>query len=108
MSSLCKKPGARIKEIRESKGIRQVKLAELINMEPSNLSKLENGNQFPKEENLEKIANILDVSISDLFNFEHKLTQSELICEINTIVSKLPKNKLEFLYSVLINLKYIK
>lgn len=38
--------GARIKEIREARGINQEQLAELINMESRHLSRIETGKSF--------------------------------------------------------------
>ena len=71
MAYLNKLLGLRIKEIRKSKKLTQTQLAEAIGMEMTNLCKLENGGQLPKEENIEKIASVLNVKIKDLFDFEH-------------------------------------
>lgn len=107
-NGLNKKLGKRIKEIRESRGLRQVQLAELIDMEPSNLSKLENGNQLPKEENIIKIAKFLNVEIKDLFDFEHKKSKEALKLEVLKIIDEITPNQLEFIYKILINLKFLK
>ena len=55
MSSLSVLVGKRIREIRESKNIKQVELANMIDVEATNLSKLEKGAHLPKEENIRKI-----------------------------------------------------
>ena len=71
MAQLSKLLGLRIRELRKSKRLTQAQLAEAIGMETTNLCKLENGCQFPKEENIEKLRNaktkqeVLDV-IGDL------------------------------------------
>ena len=49
MGEISKKLGLRIKELREKQGYTQLKLAEILNMEASNLSKIERGVQIPKE-----------------------------------------------------------
>ena len=54
MGEISRKLGLRIKELREKRGLTQLKLAEILNMEASNLSKIERGVQIPKEESLEK------------------------------------------------------
>jgi transcriptional regulator with XRE-family HTH domain len=77
-------------------------------MEPSNLSKLENGNQFPKEENLEKIETVLEVNLKDLFDFEHKQSHKDIKRYITNLLDSLTQTQLEFLYKIIINLKYIK
>ena len=44
MISISMLLGKRIKELRESKNIKQVTLADMIDIEPTNLSKIEKGN----------------------------------------------------------------
>ena len=51
MGNLSKKVGRRIKQLRESLKIKQFELAEMLDMEPSNLTRIESGYQMPKEEN---------------------------------------------------------
>jgi len=58
--------GARIKELREEKGLSQQQLASACNFEKSNMSRLESGNTNPTVYTLYKISKALDVSISDL------------------------------------------
>ena len=60
MSTLSVQVGKRIKELREAKKLKQVQLAELIDMEATNLSKLEKGLHLPKEENLKKIEEYIE------------------------------------------------
>lgn len=43
----------------------------MVNMESSNISKIERGIQIPKEESLIKIAQALNVTVKDLFDYEH-------------------------------------
>ena len=50
MGNLSKKVGRRIKQLRESLKIKQFELAEMLDMEPSNLTRIESGYQMPKEE----------------------------------------------------------
>lgn len=105
MTGLSKKLGQRIKEIREGQNMKQVKLAEIIEMEPSNLSKLENGNQLPREENIEKIAKALNVEVKDLFDFGHLKTRKELLDFIISILQSAEKKELEFIYKFVTGLK---
>ena len=102
------KLGKRIREIRLSKGYKQSELADLLNMERSNLTRIESGKQNPKEENLEKLASILDVEIKDFFDFEHQKTRKELTDKIIKLLSELSDNEIKFCYKTLINLKEIK
>lgn len=65
----------RLKQIRKAKGMTQVQLAELLEVEQGEISKLESANRNPKLETLQKIASALEVEISDLFTdrSEHEL-----------------------------------
>lgn len=58
--------GKRIKELRELKGISQVELAAACNFEKSNMSRIEAGNTCPSIFTLFKIAQNIEVSLSDI------------------------------------------
>ena len=66
-----KKLGLRIKELRKRKGFTQEQVAELIEMEQNTISVIESGRNFPTLVTLEKIAKILDVELSDFFNYDY-------------------------------------
>lgn len=92
--------GKRIREIRKARGIKQEKLAELINVEPATISNIENGKNYPSMINLENIINILDSSFTDIFNFEHKDENENLIIRINEIMKNHPE-KVEDFYKII-------
>lgn len=58
--------GQRIKKIRLDKGMSQIALAALINYEKSNMSRLESGTGNPTVTTLFRVANALEVSLTDL------------------------------------------
>lgn len=58
--------GSKIKEFRIQKGLTQKQLGEKCGIADSNIRKYENGKQNPKIETLQKIADALEVSVSDL------------------------------------------
>lgn len=62
--------GNMIKKYRKEKGLTQKKLGELCGIADSNIRKYESGNQNPKIETLQKIADALDVNIYSLLNIE--------------------------------------
>ena len=64
------KPGEKIKEIRESKGITQKALAKSAGIMPSTLGKYERGVLNPKIETVEKIAKALDCHVLDIIDIE--------------------------------------
>ena len=78
MGEIARKLGLRIKELREKQGLTQLKLAEILDMEASNLSKIERGIQIPKEESLEKISSALNVDVKELFNYTHIVNKKDM------------------------------
>ena len=61
------KVGKRIKEIREKKNISQKDLSFSADLDRSYIASVENGKRNISIVNLEKIANALDVTLSELF-----------------------------------------
>lgn len=105
MGQLSKKVGKRIKEIRESLNIKQYELAEKLEMEPSNLTRIESGYQKPKEENLTKIADILGVKEMDLFDFGDVNSKTELISKIDEILQQSSEAEINYFYKLLLGFK---
>lgn len=106
--SLSKQVGKRIKELREARDIKQFQLAEFLDMEPTNLSKIENGNFLPREDKLRKIAQFLQVEINDLFDVKHILSRKKLIDSISNILNSLNDKELMFYYKILCSYKELK
>ena len=104
MGEIARKLGLRIKELREKQGLTQLKLAEILNMEASNLSKIERGIQIPKEESLENISNALKVDVKELFNYTHIINRQELISKITALLENTNEKTLQRYYRILINL----
>ncbi|HAY3562374.1 helix-turn-helix domain-containing protein [Elizabethkingia meningoseptica] len=61
--------GKRIKELRIQKGISQVDLVARMdgNIDPTNISRIEAGRTNPTLLTLQRIANALEINISELF-----------------------------------------
>ena len=104
MGEIARKLGLRIKELREKQGLTQLKLAEILDMEASNLSKIERGIQIPKEESLENISNALKVDVKELFNYTHLINRQELISKITALLENTNEETLQRYYRILINL----
>lgn len=94
---LTKKFGKRLKEIRKRRNISQEELAELVGMEPNNISKLELGEHLPKKENLEKLCEVLEIEPKELFDFGHLKTKSELVKDITETIGKFTLKDLQYL-----------
>ena len=69
-SDIFKKIGLKIKLLRIERKISQQDLAAACNFEKSNLARIESGRTNPTIATLLKICQVLDVSISQLFDFE--------------------------------------
>lgn len=99
--------GCRIKELRNANNLTQESLAEKLNMERSNLARIEAGKQFPNVENLEKIIRVFNIEASCLFDFGHLKSKEELLNETIDIIKNLDYTKLQYVYKSLENLKNI-
>jgi transcriptional regulator with XRE-family HTH domain len=70
IGQLQQKIGARVRTLRESKGISQQNLAAICNFEKANLSRLEAGRTNPTVSTLYKISQALEISLSDIVDID--------------------------------------
>ena len=92
--------GKRIKELRLRKGLSQETLAELAEIEPTSLSNIENGRNYPSFGTLEKIMKQLETNFSNVFEFSQHGNPDDLIKEINNLLHKNPE-KLKDAYKLI-------
>lgn len=92
--------GKRIKELRKNKKLTQEKLAELINVEPQQICRIENGACFTTFDTLEKLAQVLETSIADFFNNSHIKTTQELIDELTNKLNNASEKDIMLIYKV--------
>ena len=92
--------GKRLKELRKEKNYTQEQFAELINIDTRNLIKIENAQTFPRVQTLEKILEVLDVGVSDIFTVEHLQDKSLLIKKITNKLEN-DENLLRLIYKML-------
>lgn len=97
-----KKLGLKIKELRKRKGLTQEQLAELIDMEQNSISVIESGRNFPTLGTLEKIAQILEVNLSDFFNYDYIDDIETIKASTKDIIRKMDENQIRQLF------KYVK
>lgn len=95
--------GKRLRDLRKQKGYNQEELAEIINVDPTTISNIENGKNYPSLSNLENILEALDSSFIEAFDFEHKKDNKDLILEINKKMSENPQ-KIEDFYKIIVAL----
>ena len=108
MANLKEKLGAKIQEIRKSKHITQEKLAEMINMDTSNLSNIERGKKFMTSVTMEKLIKTLGITEKELFDFDHILPENELKKTIIKKLDTLSYIEMQFLYKTMNNLSLIR
>lgn len=101
MNNISKKLGKRIQELRKMHNFTQSQLAESVGVEVVTISRIENGNRFPQKENLENIAKVLNVSIKDLFDYEHYTTKSDLLKEIQGVLKNSSIAEIQYFYRML-------
>lgn len=97
-----KKLGLKMKELRKRKGLTQEELAELIQMEQNSISVMESGRNFPTLGTLEKIAKVLDVNLSDFFDYDYIEDIDVIKASTEDIISKMDDKQLRQLF------KYVK
>lgn len=95
MESSIKLFGKRINTIRKKNNLTQEQLADILNIDPKTISRLENGYFFTSYENLEKIASALNVEIKDLFDFGHLKDRNKLEENIINHIHTMPTDKLQ-------------
>ena len=73
--------GQKIQLLRKKRRLTQEQFAELISIDPKNVSKIENGNNYPSAETLTSIAKALEVDIYELFVFKEEVPYEVMISE---------------------------
>ena len=96
---LKKELGHRIQSFRKKRKLTQEKFAELISIDPKNVSKIENGNHYPSTETLTAIAKALNVDIYELFVFEKKIPVEIMKQELLNALDD--EKKILYLYEML-------
>lgn len=95
--------GARIRDIRKSKGFSQEKLGEMIDSKYSYIGRLEKGQINCSILTLEKIARALEVEIEDLFDYSPlaKYRKSKKMMEIVEMCLKRDAERLDRVITVI-------
>ena len=106
--NLKKLLGKKIQEIRKSRHLTQETLAELVEIDTSSISHIENGKYYPSAENLEKIMQILNIKPSEIFNFEYYADKHSLVQEMTEAMQnneKLVRLMYQFYSTIKYNIK---
>ena len=92
--------GKRIKELRKRNGFTQDYLAEKLNIEPRQLSKLETGRNYPSFETTIALLKTFNITFEELTNFEHLKTDDNLKSKMLEELNRLDSEKLRYLYKI--------
>ncbi|OGW11166.1 MAG: hypothetical protein A2W77_03585 [Nitrospinae bacterium RIFCSPLOWO2_12_39_16] len=93
--------GARIKSIRDAKGMTQERLAEVMDINSKYLSNIERGKENPTLDMLIKLANALEVEMWEMFDFGHEVSLKELRETMSRFLKELDDEKLRMAVKLL-------
>ena len=107
MTYFKKEFGRNLRLIRKAKGLTQEKLAEMINLNQRQLTRIENGVSFVSSDVIEKLSIALNIEIKELFDFniknyslektgtepQYRVIQSNNVISIQKFNSKDENNK---------------
>jgi len=100
MKNIKELVGARLKELRKSRGFSQADIAEKVNLDSKHISRLETGKTFPYPETLESLAKALDVPVKEFFEFEHLEEQKVSVKTIQDLLEGAGAEKLRLIFKV--------
>jgi len=96
-----KQLGARIKELRKIKKLTQEQLAEMVDVDPKHLSRIEVGGSYPSIDTLVKLAAALKYEVMDFFDFEHRVKdKKELMESIGRLLKEAHQEQLRVILKV--------
>ena len=87
---LKKELGKNIRTLRKQRNLTQEQFAELIGIDSKNVSKIENGNNYPSAETLNSIVKAFNIEYYELFIFENQIPYEEMKSKI---IESLKDNK---------------
>ncbi len=74
--------GKNIKHYRKLNNLTQEQFADLIGIDYKNVSKIENGNNYPSPDTLTSIVRVLNIDFYELFVFDNPIPYEEMKGEI--------------------------
>lgn len=69
MATVTQRFGSQVRKLRNKRGISQEELAKKAKLDLTTINEIENGNRDPMLKTIWKIANALDIKLSQLFDF---------------------------------------
>ena len=96
--------GKRIKELRLAKNLTQENLSEITGIGTSSISKIESGIFHPSDENLEKIAEALEIEPYKLYMYNHHKSIDDLRADLYSMIKNANEKNLKLAYKILISI----
>ena len=93
--------GLRIKHLRKSRGVSQEELSEKVGMSSKYLSSIERGKENPTLDTFIKLAQALNVEISELFNYAGDKSVQESKKYLRDLIKSNDKGKLNLAVKML-------
>ena len=102
MEQVAKRLGIRIRQLRKAQKLTQSQLAEKTELSDNYIGTIERGDRSPSLEVLEKIAQALQTSFKDLFDFPSPATyQDELLSQLNDLLKNKPVEDIELILKII-------
>ena len=93
--------GKRVRELRVKQELTQEKLSEICKISSRHISEIERGESNPSYQVLEQLADALDISVVEFFNFKHQKNEDELRKEMTRMIEGLTGERLRLTYRVM-------
>lgn len=93
--------GLRIKELRKAKNYTQEELAEKLNIETRQLSKLETGRHYPSFETVVALLKTFDMTFEELTTFDHLAPIENIKQKLQNEIDSLDENKTLMAYKLI-------
>ena len=98
--------GARVKEIRNKKGLTQEQLSERMEINPKYLSSIERGNENPTLNTLIKLSESLEVDLGEIFSLIQIEDPGERKSMITSLLDQADNEQLKQAFKVLSAILY--
>ena len=76
-------------------------MSEILGLYQKQIGNIETGSYFTTMPNLEKLAEIFEVEIKDLFDFEHQKSKQEITDDINNLLNIASDEQLKLIYRLI-------
>lgn len=96
--------GKRIKELRKAKGFTQEYLAEKLNIETRQLSKLETGKHYPSFETIVALLETFNMTFEELTAFEHLDSYENIKQKLQNEINSFDEKQTTMIYKLIRNL----